>query len=164
MHSYPVVCTRLLWYVLVSWPPGARMSSPVVCTRLLTSKHSYVLVSCRMYSSPDLWALVCTRLLSHVLVSWPLGTRMYLSPVVCTCLLTSRHSYVLVSCTIPTRMYSIPIVCPGRMYSSPFVSELVCSFRPNHWKVLWWYCSNMISCYPRMIDSRSLFLKKLLTK
>ena len=29
-------------------------SSPVVCTRLLTSRHSYVLVSCRMYSSPDL--------------------------------------------------------------------------------------------------------------
>ena len=56
---YPLVCTGLLvlgtdiyLYVLIR-------------TRLL----SYVLVSCRMYSSPDFLAFVCTHLLSYVLVS-----------------------------------------------------------------------------------------------
>ena len=51
-------------------------SSPVVCTRLLTSRHSYVLVSCTI------------------------PTRMYWYPVVCTRLHSSPHSSVVLDPTI----------------------------------------------------------------
>ena len=51
----PVLPTDMYWfpafYLLVC---TCMYSLPVVCTRLLTSRQSYVLVSCRMDSSPDL--------------------------------------------------------------------------------------------------------------